>query len=77
MKRIIAPLKSSLFRWWVMITTVYSASSTCPCCGKQGCFIGMGCAAIFGLVFVSAGAFLAKMSKKIGVFLKERIGSAA
>lgn len=52
MKRVIAIFKSSMLRWWFMITVIYSVSSTCPCCGKQACPVGFGGAAIVGGVLV-------------------------
>lgn len=52
MRRLIAVLKSSMLRWWFMITAIYSVSSTCPCCGKQGCPGGIGTAAVVGAIFV-------------------------
>ncbi|MCK9432443.1 MAG: hypothetical protein M0R00_05760 [Candidatus Omnitrophica bacterium] len=63
MNRIIAALRSSFFRWWLSITTVYSASSTCPCCGKPGCPVGLGIAALIGAVFASLAAFFQKISR--------------
>lgn len=39
---------SSLMRWWFIVTSSSILSSTCPCCGKSGCPVGIGSAAVFG-----------------------------
>ncbi len=46
------------------MTAVYSMSSVCPCCGKQGCPVGIGGAAIVAGILVLAGSVIAD-SKRI------------
>jgi len=55
MNRIIALLKSSMLRWWLMITAILSVSSTCPCCGKPACPVGFGAGAFIAGIFVLIG----------------------
>ncbi len=64
MKRLISILKSSMLRWWFMITAIYSVSSTCPCCGKQGCPGGIGAAAVVGAIFVFVKRLLTEVFKR-------------
>lgn len=65
MKWLIVLFKSSMLRWWFMISAIYSASSTCPCCGKQVCPVGLGGAAIVGGIL----AVLVKVGLKLREWL--------
>jgi len=55
MKRLISFLKSSMLRWWFMITAILTVSSACPCCGKPVCPVGVGGSAILAGIMVIAG----------------------
>jgi hypothetical protein len=46
-----------------MMSTVYSMSSTCPCCGKQACPVGLGVAAVIGGVLASIGNVISNPGK--------------
>lgn len=79
MKRLISFFKSSMLRWWFMITAILSVSSTCPCCGKPACPIGTGYAAIISLIVVStmkitlkAKEFLFRLIKLVKLIVKRR-----
>jgi len=56
---------SSLMRLWFIITSGTILSSTCPCCGKQGCPVGIGGAAVFGGVFVFCKTFVQRLHDKV------------
>ena len=56
---------SSLLRWWFVITSGTILSSTCPCCGKPGCPVGIGGAAVFGGVVVFCKTWVQKLHDKV------------
>jgi hypothetical protein len=60
---------SSLLRWWFIITSGSIVSSTCPCCGKSGCPIGIGSAAVFGGFVVLCKTWIQRLYSKL--FKKE------
>ncbi|MFA5319882.1 MAG: hypothetical protein WBE75_04690 [Candidatus Omnitrophota bacterium] len=53
MKKIVALLKSSMLRWWLMIAAVFTIFPTCPCCGRQGCPGGLAAGAILGGILIA------------------------
>lgn len=56
---------SSLLRWWFVITSGTILSSTCPCCGKPGCPLGIGSAAVFGGVVVFCKTCVQRLHVKL------------
>jgi hypothetical protein len=56
---------SSLLRWWFVITSGTMLSSTCPCCGKTGCPVGIGSAAVFGGVVVFSKTWVQRLHVKL------------
>jgi hypothetical protein len=56
---------SSLLRWWFIITSGSILSSTCPCCGRSGCPVGIGTAAIFGGFVVFCKTWVQKLHFKL------------
>ena len=61
MKRLVLILKSSMLRWWFMIAAILNMSSTCPCCGKPACPVGVGGAAIVSGILVMVGAVVGRI----------------
>jgi len=66
MRRLGSFLKSSMLRWWFMITAILTVSSTCPCCGKPACPAGLGGAVVLGGI----ASFVMKISQ---LFFRQRI----
>jgi len=73
MMKLIAVFKSSMLRWWFMITAIYSVSSACPCCGKQGCPGGVGAAVVVGAILVFIKYILAGVFSRISLLKMSRM----
>lgn len=58
-----------------MVTSVYSMSSVCPCCGKQICPVGLGGAAIIGGFLVLLGKSILKFKELLIRLFKDRLVS--
>jgi hypothetical protein len=56
---------SSLLRWWFVITSGTILSSACPCCGKPGCPLGIGGAAVFGGLVVFCKTWVQRLHDKV------------
>lgn len=41
-------LPASFYQTWIMTGGVYMMSGRCPCCGGQGCPVGLGAAVLVG-----------------------------
>ena len=41
-------LPASFYQTWIMTGGVYMMAGRCPCCGGQGCPVGLGTAALVG-----------------------------
>jgi LysM repeat protein len=65
-KNILALFKSNFFRWWFIFSSLYSLSATCPCCGRQGCPVGLGVASLLGLVFTFLVNFFSRFRHNLG-----------
>jgi hypothetical protein len=62
---------SSLIRWWFVITSGTLLSSNCPCCGKPGCPVGIGGAAVFGAVVVFCKGWVQRLHNKVFSLIPE------
>ncbi|MEN9979414.1 MAG: hypothetical protein ABIK38_03600 [candidate division WOR-3 bacterium] len=63
-----------LLGFWAGITGGYATfGSTCPCCGRPGCPVGLGIAALFGAL----GSVLILKAKPMTARLKELVISDA
>ncbi|MEO0026428.1 MAG: hypothetical protein ABIK54_06685 [candidate division WOR-3 bacterium] len=72
--RHLLPQVLRLFGLWAGITGGYvTIGSTCPCCGKPGCSVGLSIAAIFGAL----GSVLILKAKPMTARLKELVISDA
>ncbi len=65
MKKLIAVFRSSVFRWWFMITAILGMSSTCPCCGKTACPVGVGGASVIAGILVMIGGVVGRIKGSI------------
>lgn len=69
LKKIFALLKSSIFRWWLMIAAVFAIFPTCPCCGRQGCPGGFAAGAILGGILVAMRTAFLYTRDKLSVMI--------
>lgn len=72
-KKALVLIRSSMFRWWLMIVSVFAIFPSCPCCGRQGCPGGIAAGALLGgIVAAAKPAFLYLKNKLAGIAVKIR-----
>ncbi len=62
-KKFVIP--TSFYQTWIMTGGVYMMAGRCPCCGGQGCPVGLGTAALVGGGIAGITHGVSFLSKKI------------
>lgn len=57
--------RSIFLRSWFAVSAVYASASVCPCCGKQGCPVGLGAAAVVGGILTSFGMWVGRLIERM------------
>lgn len=65
MKKLLALLRTSMFRWWLMIVAAFTIFPACPCCGRQGCPGGLAAGAVLGGILVAVRAAFAHIRDRL------------
>ena len=65
----------SFYKMWIMTSGIYMTAGRCPCCGGQGCPVGLGAAVLIGGsiagIVHGAGALRKKLAQSKSVLVEK------